>query len=237
MTAPVSAFFDAAASHGLTLDSAALERFSRYAKLLAAKNAVMNLTSVDDPEGIYLRHFADSLALFRLLPSAPFSAIDVGSGGGFPGLPLKIVRPDMRLTLLDATGKKVDFLREVADALGLEGVDCVCARAEEAARSPLREAFDFAFSRGVARLNILCELCLPFVKPGGRFYALKSLRGGEELAEAKAGIKILGGGACASESYRAWPEGPDSLIISIAKAAPTPPGYPRPYAKISKKPL
>ena len=133
-----SVFLPSAKSHGVVPDKAALERFSIYADMLIAKNSVMNLTSVDDPEGIYLRHFADSLALYSFLPDTPFAAIDVGCGAGFPGLPLKIIRPDMRLILLDSTGKKVDFLREVTAALSLKGVEFVNARAEDAARQHMR---------------------------------------------------------------------------------------------------
>ena len=157
-----------------------------YAAMLAEKNKVMNLTAITDPAEVARLHFLDSAALLTLADFHGKSVIDVGTGAGFPGLPMRIIDPSIRLTLLDAQKKRIGFLREVCDALGLTDVACVHARAEEFA-AEYRESFDFAVSRAVAALPVLAELCLPLVKAGGSFLAMKSVDSDEELnAAAKA---------------------------------------------------
>ncbi|MDR3311078.1 MAG: 16S rRNA (guanine(527)-N(7))-methyltransferase RsmG, partial [Oscillospiraceae bacterium] len=184
------------------------------------------------------RHFLDSLAPLAYSPlgTAPPGAtlIDVGSGAGFPGLPLKIARPDLAVTLLDASEKRVAFLAETARALGLEA-GCVHARAEEYALRNL-DVFDFAVSRAVADLRELTELCLPFVRTGGAFLAMKSQSSDDEITAAANAIATLGGALEAVSDY-ALPDGTPRRIAVIRKQSATPEGYPRKYKKISTKPL
>ena len=165
------------------LDAQALERLRHYADRLM--NAPFNLTAIKDLDGIVVRHFADSLALLPLLPPGPVTLIDVGTGGGFPGLALKIARPELQVTLLDATRKKLTFLEGLAGELGLP-VATVHARAEELSRgAAYTGAYDVATARAVAPLPELCALCLPFVKRGGRFFAMKGSHWADELAAAR----------------------------------------------------
>ena len=163
------------------------------------------------------------------------NVIDVGTGAGFPGLPLKIACPAMSLTLLDSQQKRVGFLRETCASLELEDVECLHARAEECAA--LRESFDFALSRAVARLNVLCELCLPFVKAGGAFLALKGPAVSEELEEARRAVTLLGGEVEQVFPYTLPGEETGHSIVVLRKASPTPAKYPRRFAQIKKAPL
>jgi len=214
--------------------------FPLYASILLRENAKYNLTAITDPEEIRQKHFADSLALLDDAPcTVPpgASLLDVGSGGGFPGVPLKIARPDIKLTLLEATGKKADFLRGLVAELGLEA-GVVHARAEIYARRPgFREQFDVVAARAVAPLPLLCELCLPFVKPGGAFAAYKgpAEKAREELEAAAGAIKILG-----AEVERIHGEatayGGRTRII-LRKISQTPANYPRNHGVMRKKPL
>lgn len=189
-----------AALLGVNVTDEALRRFAVYADALLTWNARMNLIADTDEAGVYKRHFLDSLTAAASLDGigagegARVSVIDVGSGAGFPGVPLKIIRPDIGLTLLDATNKKINFLNELIDRLGLSDAACVCARAEEAGRGEMRERFDIAVSRAVAALPVLAEYCMPFVRPGGVFIALKGRDAEAEAAAAGAAIQGLGGG-------------------------------------------
>lgn len=219
---------------GLTLTEAQTEQFCRYCGLLLEKNEVMNLTAIREPERVAELHFLDSLTLLDAEPLAGKRLVDVGCGAGFPGLPLKLAEPSIRLTLLDSLGKRVAWLRdELIPALGTEA-DCVTARAEDFAAGN-RERFDVATSRAVARLNVLCELCLPLVRVGGCFLAMKGQDAAEELAEAKHAIRVLGGTV---ERVAEYPVA-DAVhrVLVIRKTAPTPPCYPRAFAKIKKQPL
>jgi len=214
--------------------------FQTYTQILLRENAKHNLTAITDPEEINQKHFADSLALLADEPCpVPQGArlLDVGSGGGFPGVPLKIVRPDIALTLLEATGKKVDFLKALCDELGIAAVS-LKARAEQAAHDPAyRERFDVVTARAVAALPLLCELCLPFVKPGGVFVAYKGPRekAEEELRAAASAIKVLD-----AEIERVHSEatvyGGRSRII-LRKISQTPANYPRNHGAMRKNPL
>ena len=207
-----------------------------YAEFLVSENEKYNLTALTAPEDVAVKHFLDSLLPLRfgLLPEGA-KLIDVGSGAGLPGIPLKVARPDLAVTVLDATEKKVAFMREAAGKAGVE-ISAVCARAEEAAaKPPLREGFDVAVSRGVAALNVLCELCMPFVRVGGAFIAYKGRGADEELAAAKNAIAVLGGEV---ERVERAPLGDaERALIVIRKVKPTHPVYPRAFAKIKKKPL
>ncbi|MDD6188893.1 MAG: 16S rRNA (guanine(527)-N(7))-methyltransferase RsmG [Clostridiales bacterium] len=206
-----------------------------YWQLVKKKNEVMNLTAVTDDGEAAKRHFLDSLELMELADFSGARVIDVGTGAGFPGVPLKLAVPDMSLCLLDSLGKRVDFLREACGSLGVEG-EFIHARAEEQAMLPeYRDSFDFAVSRAVARLNMLAELCLPFVKPGGAFLAMKAGDSGEEINEAKTAIRTLGGRL--ERVYEYELDGVTRCVAVIRKAAPTPKGYPRAFAKIKKSPL
>ncbi|WP_423791452.1 16S rRNA (guanine(527)-N(7))-methyltransferase RsmG, partial [Mitsuokella jalaludinii] len=185
----------AAEAFGLTLSETQLAQFTRYYELLVEWNEKMNLTAITEAHEVAVKHMVDSLSAYDpALFNGTVSIIDVGTGAGFPGLPLKIFCPDAKLTLMDSLNKRVNFLQTVVDELGLEGVSCVHARAEEGARmKQYREQFDLAVSRAVARLPILCEYCLPFVKRGGHFLALKGRAYAEEVEEAAKAIKVMGG--------------------------------------------
>ena len=225
---------DTAAALGVTVEDTAAERLDIYARLLVEWNEKMNLTAITDPTGIVLKHFADSLAAAPLLPTGAFSLIDVGTGAGFPGVPLAILRGDMELTLLDSLNKRLIFLEELCRAVGVKATR-VHARAEEGGRNPeLREQFDVATARAVAGLPVLCELCLPFLKTGGRFLALKGPDAAREQAEAAAAVKALGGRFGEGRVLTLpEPEGGESErhILRVDKMAPTPKKYPRPNAK------
>lgn len=225
-----------AAGLGVELDGAALERFDAYARLLAEWNEKMNLTAITDPDGILYKHFLDSLTLAPLLRPEEDSLIDVGTGAGFPGVPLAIWRPGLRLTLLDSLNKRLVFLEALCKELGL-AVALVHARAEEGGRKPeLRERFAVATARAVAALPVLCEYCLPFVRVGGRFLAMKGPDGAREAEQAGDAARLLGGRAAPPVSLEV-PGAGQRLLLPFDKIAPTPPKYPRPSAKIAKQPL
>ena len=227
-----------AAEAGLPMDEETAEKFDRYAEMLVRKNEQVNLTAITDPDGILYKHFLDSILPLKEL-TIPQNArvIDVGTGAGFPGIPMKLMRPDLKLTLLDSLQKRVTVLEEFCRELGIEDVTCVHARAEEAARGSLRETFDVAVSRAVARMNKLCEYCLPFVKEGGVFAALKGPSAAEENNEAAHAVSVLGGNLRPLEKVNI--EGTDlcHVLAVVEKTRPTPQTYPRPSGKISSKPL
>ena len=211
---------------------------ARYGKLLVEKNQVMNLTAITDPQDVATLHMLDCAALLNCAGFAGKSLIDVGTGAGFPGLALKILVPSLETTLLDSLNKRVDWLNETIDALGLEGAQAIHGRAEEAGREPdLRERFDFAAARAVADLRLLCELCLPFVKTGGRFLAMKGTDCGQELDAALPAIQILGASEERIFDYQIPHTNVTHRVILIQKTAPTPEKYPRRWAKIQKSPL
>ena len=215
----------------LSLPTEGIPALLRYWELLAEKNKVMNLTAITDPDEAARLHFLDSAALLALADLRGKTVVDVGTGAGFPGLPLKILEPSIQLTLLDAQRKRVDFLREVCGGLGLEDVACVHGRAEEFAREH-RDSFDFAVSRAVAALPVLAELCLPLVKPGGLFLAMKSNKTDEEIEAAAPIIQTLGGEPPFVMDYRLPGSEAYQRIVTVLKARPTPPGYPRRWSKI-----
>ena len=220
---------------GLPCAEEQLRSFRRYYDLLEEKNRVMNLTAISGEDESATRHFLDSAAPLLRFSLAGKTVIDVGSGAGFPGLPLRILEPRMRLTLLDAQQKRVDFLSEVCSVLGYDDVQCVHARAEEL--TELRGRFDYALARAVARLNVLCELCLPYVKVGGAFLALKGPAVADELAEAERAVRLLGAETEAVIDYAVPGEDLRHNIVVLRKIAPTPKQYPRRFAQIKKSPL
>lgn len=220
----------------LSVDPEAIARYRLYYDTLAEQNKVMNLTAIDGEADSARLHFLDCAALLTLADFSGKSVIDVGSGAGFPGLALKVARPDIHLTLLDSLDKRVRFLRALCDSLGFEDVRCLHARAEEAPPE-LRESFDIACSRAVARLNLLCELCLPFVKLGGLFIAMKGPGAEEELREAEKAIRLLGGEFERVAVYAIPGTDTRHSAVLIRKARPTPKSYPRRWAQIKKQPL
>ena len=216
-----------------------LNKFNALADRLVEVNAVMNLTAITDPRGVAVRHIADSLTVCAHIPEGA-RVIDVGCGAGFPTLPLAVARPDISILALDSTAKRISFVSETAELLGLSNVSAVAARAEDAARDPeLREKFDVAVSRAVARMSVLSELCLPFVRVGGVFAAMKGDGALAELEESRRGLKILGGEVEGVHSFDLLGEDePQSrAIIVTKKTAKTDEKYPRDYARIKKKPL
>ena len=213
-------------------------QLERFGGLLLEKNRVMNLTAITDPADVATLHMLDCAALLTCGAFAGKTLIDVGTGAGFPGVPLKILEPTLSVTLLDALGKRVDWLNETAAALELKDIAAVHGRAEEAGRdSALRERFDFATARAVAELRVLCELCLPFVKVGGRFLAMKSTGSDQELAEADHAVKVRGGRVTEIHDYLIPGTDVTHRLIVMEKTAPSPEVYPRRWAKIPKKPL
>ena len=197
------------------------------------QNEVMNLTAITEPDRVAKLHLLDSLTLLTLADLRGKKVIDVGCGAGFPGVPVKIACPEMKLTLLDSLGKRMNWLQGFLPELGVEA-ECVTARAEEAV-ADRRESYDFATSRAVARLNILLELTAPYVKVGGAVLAMKGTAAREELDEAKNAIRKLG---LKVETVKEFPvEDTAHTVIVLRKVAPTPPQYPRRYAKIKQAPL
>ena len=220
-----------------TLDEVAAERLEKYSNLLIEWNEKMNLTAITDPDEIIMKHFYDCL-LFLKFVDIPQNArvIDVGTGAGFPGMVLKIARPDIKLTLLDGLNKRLTFLQEVSRELKLE-VETLHSRAEDGGRNPEhREMYDIATARAVARLNVLSEYCLPYVKKGGCFVAMKGPAAPEEMESAASAIAKLGGEIC-GEYNEQLPDGSKRVFVITKKISQTPPQFPRNSAKISKKPL
>ena len=220
---------------GIAVSDKQLELLDSFGALLTEKNKSVNLTSITDPDGIAVKHFADSISLLKADIPQGAKVLDLGCGAGFPGIPLLIMRPDIKLPLLDSTGKKLDFVSEALDALGLEA-EVLHGRAEELGQNPdYREKYDIVVSRAVAYLNTLCELALPLVKPGGTFIPMKGASAAEEAKAAYTAIKTLGGNLEKSIDFTLT-DGSRSLLI-IKKLSPTPPKYPRHGSQISKKPL
>lgn len=238
MVAP-DLLINAAASVGVSLSPETAEKFDTYAARLVEWNEKINLTALTAPHDILWKHFADSLSAAPYLPQTAFSLIDVGTGAGFPGVPLALLRGDLRLTLLDSLQKRLTFLDELCKELELP-VTLVHARAEDGGQDPaLREQFDVATARAVANLPVLCEYCLPFVKAGGRFLGMKGPAAEEELLAAKSAVKKLGGNVADVKTLTLDTNGEpfDRSLIFIDKIDHTPKAYPRPAAKIKKSPL
>lgn len=213
-----------------------LASFRTYYDMLTEKNAVMNLTAIKGEEDTARLHFLDCAALLKLCGFGGKSVVDVGTGAGFPGIPLKILQPDIALTLLDSHGKRMAFVSDVCEALSFSDTRCVCERAEDVC-ADIGGSFDIAVSRAVARLNILCELCLPFVHVGGTFIAMKGPDCADELKEARHAIQVLGGGKPECRTYTIPGTDITHSAIVIPKLSPSPADYPRPFGKIKKAPL
>ncbi len=220
------------------------EKFHRLTEIMLRVNEEMNLTAITDPEAVILKHYADCLLVAKsssgYLPTGS-KVIDIGCGAGFPCFPLAICRPDLEILGIDSTAKRIRYVNETASALGLTNLRAEAMRAEDGAKqgSPLRESFDIATARAVAALPILSELCLPYVKIGGRFIAMKARSAPEELAGSEKGIKLLGGVLSANDTLSLCRKGEEEnrTIIVVNKKTATPAKYPRHYSQISKKPL
>lgn len=218
---------------GLDLPAETAETLCRFGQAVVKQNEVMNLTAITEPDQVARLHLLDSLSVLKCEDLKGKTLIDVGCGAGFPGVPLAIACPDANITLLDSLGKRMTWLETVLPELGVKA-RCVTARAEEAVAS-CRETYDFATSRAVARLNILLELTAPYVKVGGKVLAMKGAAAREELAEAGNAIKKLG---LKLEEVKEFPmDGTTHAVIVLRKVSPTPPQFPRRFAKIKQSPL
>ena len=216
----------------------AAEQLARYGPLLIEKNEVMNLTAITDPDQVAKLHMLDCAALLNCADFKGKTLIDVGTGAGFPGLPLKILVPELEIVLLDSLNKRVNWLNEVIAELGLTGIKAIHARAEEQALvKGYRDSFDFVTARAVADLRLLGEICLPYAKVGGTFLSMKSVGSDEELQNAAHAIKFMGGRVRGSEDYTIPGTDVTHRVLFIDKVAPTLKGYPRRWAKIQKDPL
>lgn len=213
-------------------------RLDEYARLLLEKNRVMNLTAITEPDQVARLHMLDCAALVNLCQLEGKQLLDVGTGAGFPGMVLKILIPSLEVTLLDSLNKRLDWLTETCEILGLTGIRTVHARAEEKSHDPaFREQFDAVASRAVAGLRTLSELCLPYVKPGGHFLAMKSVESGQELSAAESALQLLGGAVETVRDYEIPGTDIRHRVIIIKKIGETPKKYPRGFAKIKKNPL
>ena len=225
------------AEAGLSFTERQLEQFTQYYELLVETNKVMNLTAITEPEEVAVKHMIDSLLAYDE-DMAGKTLADVGTGAGFPGVPLKIYCPELKVTLIDSLGKRLKFLQQVIDTLGLKYIRCEHLRAEDAGKnSKHREKYDIVTARAVARLSVLAEYCLPLVKKGGRFIALKGSKYAEEIEEGTEAVRILGGKIMSAEPVKLPGLDDGRAIIKISKTKTTPAQYPRKAGTPEKQPL
>ena len=233
----LSKIFD---SNGLSsmLNMERVEKFVTLTNYMLEENEKYNLTAIKEPDKIILNHYADCAALAKILPKGAKIA-DIGCGAGFPTLPVAILRPDLTILGVDSTQKRINYVNAAKDMLGLTGVTAICERAEDLGKGAYRESFDIVTARAVAAMRVLCELCLPLVKVGGKMIAMKGKNAEFELTESKKAISILGGKHAATEIVRLHDDDEEIIhpLIIIDKKAKTPASYPRAFAQISKKPL
>ena len=233
-------FKAAMAEQGVTLDDKQMQQYERYYELLVEWNQKINLTAITEKEEVYLKHFYDSVTLgFHLdLSKDAFSICDVGAGAGFPSIPLKIAFPNIQVTIVDSLNKRINFLNLLIEELGLEGVACYHDRAETFGQnSKFRAQFDGVTARAVARMSVLSELCLPLVKKGGHFIAMKAASSTEELEDAKKAISLLGGKFEEDIAFDLPHEAGERHIVLIKKTKETPRKYPRKPGTPNKQPL
>ena len=228
---------DETKKNGMELSDKQIAQFNLYYELLTAKNKVMNLTAITEYNDVVRKHFIDSMMISRVLDMKKINSLcDVGTGAGFPGIPLKIVYPHIQLTLVDSVGKRVNFLSEVVEKLGLEDVETIHSRTEDLAHNQkYREKYDMVTARAVASMNVLAEYCIPYAKIGGYFAAYKSGNIEEEIENAKNAVKILGGKIEKTDVFEIYEMG--RSIVLIKKASSTPKMYPRKAGTPSKNPL
>lgn len=233
-------FIAQCAAHGLVLNDQQIAQFERYFQLLVEWNEKMNLTAITQREEVYLKHFYDCLmALWNMpLDNYALQLCDVGAGAGFPSIPLKIAHPELQVTIVDSLQKRLTFIDHLAQELGLEGVFCVHGRAEDVGQNPVyRGQFDLVTARAVASLNVLAEYCLPLVKIGGQFLALKAQKSDQELEEAGAAIRVLGAKLIKVTEDQLPVESADRRYILIQKTKETPNKYPRKAGKPANNPI
>lgn len=235
----VSNFESGLQEWNISLNSQQIEQFLSYYELLTEWNSFMNLTAITDFEEVVKKHFIDSLSIVRVCDIREGSSlIDVGTGAGFPGIPLKIMFPDLQVTLLDSLNKRVKFLQEVTERIGLTGINALHGRAEDLARMEnLREQYDICVSRAVANLSTLSELCIPFLKTGGIFVSYKSEKGKEELQSAEKAITVLGGKLKKQEVFLLPSSDINRTLCVIEKVKKTPGKYPRKAGLPSREPI
>ncbi|WP_214307453.1 16S rRNA (guanine(527)-N(7))-methyltransferase RsmG [Staphylococcus pseudoxylosus] len=225
-------------THGIELSDKQQQQFQTYYQMLVEWNEKMNLTSITEEHEVYLKHFYDSIAAsFYTDLTKELTICDIGAGAGFPSIPLKIIFPNLKVTIVDSLNKRIHFLNQLADALDLEHVSFVHDRAETFGKGVYRESYDIVTARAVARLSVLSELCIPLVKKGGQFIALKSSKGEEELEEARFGIGVLGGKVLDTISYELPENAGERQMIIIDKRSQTPKKYPRKPGMPNKSPL
>lgn len=225
------------AEAGLRFSELQLEQFNRYYEMLIETNKVMNLTAITEPEDVAVKHMIDSLLAYDKNMAGKILA-DIGTGAGFPGVPLKIYCPELKVVLIDSLGKRLNFLQQVIDALELKEIRCEHSRAEDAGRNKQhREKYDFVTARAVARLSVLAEYCLPLAKKGGQFIALKGSKYAEEITEGTEAVKILGGKIVSAEPVKLPGLDDGRAIIKINKIKTTPAQYPRKAGTPEKQPL
>ncbi|MEB6061190.1 16S rRNA (guanine(527)-N(7))-methyltransferase RsmG [Staphylococcus xylosus] len=225
-------------THGIELSDKQQQQFQTYYQMLVEWNEKMNLTSITEEHEVYLKHFYDSIAAsFYTDLTKELTICDIGAGAGFPSIPLKIIFPNLKVTIVDSLNKRIHFLNQLAEALDLERVNFVHDRAETFGKGDYRESYDIVTARAVARLSVLSELCIPLVKKGGQFIALKSSKGEEELEEARFGIGVLGGKVLDTISYELPENAGERQMIIIDKRSQTPKKYPRKPGTPNKSPL
>lgn len=241
-----SSFATSLSTFGLEITEHQLEQFDLYYELLIEKNKVMNLTAITEFDDVLVKHFLDSISLYHLCQEKILSEdklnqsslVDLGTGAGFPGIPLKIMFPDLQVTLMDSLNKRILFLQDVIQQLGLKNIDAIHGRAEELARNKqYREHFDFCVSRAVANISTLSEYCLPFVKVGGAFISYKSDQVEEELTKGDKAISVLGGHVKHVDSFVLPGSDLGRSLIYIEKEKTTGKKYPRKAGTPSKEPL
>lgn len=232
-------FIQALKEQGIELSEKQIQQFRRYFEILVEWNEKMNLTAITDEPSVYLKHFYDSIsASFHFDFTKVTTVCDVGAGAGFPSLPIKICYPHLHITIVDSLNKRIQFLNHLSDEIGLDHVEFVHARAEEFGQNPqYREKFELVTARAVARLSVLSELCLPLVKEGGKFLALKAASGDDELKDAKKAINILGGKLVHHVAFELPVEESERTIYVFDKVKATPKKYPRKPGTPNKSPI
>lgn len=236
----IEEFIQALSQHGIQLTPEQVNQFDRYFHLLVEWNQKINLTAITEEKEVYLKHFYDSLMPLWLMPldSYDVTLCDVGAGAGFPSIPLKIIHPELKVTIVDSLNKRINFLNLLVADLNLTGVNCVHGRAEDVGQNPLyRGQFDIVTARAVAALNVLSELCLPLVKKGGQFLVLKGAKVDEEMEGSKRAIALLGAKFEKGATELLPIEGSERTILSIRKTLDTPKKYPRKAGTPMKKPI
>lgn len=233
-------FIQALSERGIKLTPEQVNQFELYYKLLVEWNQKINLTAITEKKDVFLKHFYDSLMPLWMMPLDDYaiSLCDVGAGAGFPSIPLKIVHPELNVTIVDSLNKRINFLEELVSALGLSGVRCVHGRAEDVGQNPgYRAQFDVVTARAVAALNVLCEFCLPLVKKGGQFLVLKGAKADEEIEHAHKAISVLGAKFEQQASELLPIEESERTILLIRKTLDTPKKYPRKAGTPAKQPI